>query len=419
MQYLILVDKKFKLVEANSGKELSDYYFNLGKVVDLTIPFPLKVKSNVNASMNTKTCIELFKGLKDLMHSTNNLTVSIDMMLQQYTKSTRKNRLSAVSRFMDKLVSDHYRAKFKKIIEFLEEYRRYTIQGESMYKIFEDKNFDQVALVLLKTISKSKSYEVAFEKCAEYYENKSKYKSGLISAMLYPFLLFALLYVALLVFIFYVVPKFLIFFKQFPKIPPATEFVFNVFTWLRVYYFYYTVGAIILIFVFINLILLDKFKVRTKIINKLSLIPIVGDMFKYEFLRYFMYEFNILYVSGESINNILEFFMKNTKNEFFKPKVNALYSHSITGVSLADSLSASDMLEPQDLYYLSIADSSGSLDAATLELSEKFNKKYEMYMKSFKIMLNAIAMVMVIFFLLTLFMSVYMPLIKGMMEIKS
>ncbi len=419
MQYLVKTDLGFTTIEGQSITAVKEYFLDQGVIASFVLPWPFDLKKyKKNGGLKDKECHDLFFQLSNLMRSTGAIGTSVNMLYDRLrvTQPISFKHGSKIRNLINKLVILYYRDKFKKYILFLKSFKEDVAAGAELTKTLKDNRFDEVVIAIIN--SAIGDYVKAFEKCAEFFEAKQKYKKGIMDALAYPATLFFMLYVSFFVFIFYVVPAFAKFFKQFHHLAKGTLLVINAFTFLKAYYIYYTGLFIIIVVLFFYFFVMDKWGIKTKFFNALPKIPVVGTLFQYEFLRYFAYEFSILISAGEHIVNIMKFFKENTKNDFYRQKIGLVYAHVLYGYSLTESLQIANFLRPQDIHFVASAEVSGTLDSAFMELSKTYEQLFELEVKIFKKVLTGVSLAIVIFFIIFIFGGIYLPMINGMLSMR-
>lgn len=421
MQYLVKTNNGFVIAEGESSAAVKDYFLEQGVVTSIVIPWPFDLtKYKANAGLKNKECKYLFFQLANLMRSTGSIGTSLNLLYNRFEVPSELNvARSKFKTMIRKLVSWYYKDKFKKYMLFLKGFREKVLAGAELTIIFEEYRFNDVVITLLKSAAeKTGDYVAGFEKCAEFFEKKETYKKGLIDALAYPSMLFLMLYVSFFVFTFYVVPAFGAFFSHFRGISGSTLFVINFFAWLKKYYFYYTGILILLIGIFYYFFVLDKWQIKTKFFNMLAEIPVAGSLFQFEFLRYFTYEFSVLTAAGTTPATILKFLRDGTSNSFYRRKIGTAYAHVDFGYSLWESFQVAGFLRPQDIYFISSAEQSGSLDSAFMELSKTYESLFELEVKIFRKTLTVLSFIVIILFIFLIFGGVYLPMIKGMLSMR-
>ena len=421
MQYLVKTKDGFKTAEGESSKAVRDYFLELGIVTSVVIPWPFDLsKYRANAGLKNKECKDLFFQLANLMRSTGSIGTSVNLLEGRFNMTQGVGFTSSkIKTAVRNLAAWYYRDKFKKYILFLKDFKERISAGTELPEIFSSHRFNDVVLTLLKaSAEKTGDYVAGFEKCAEFFEAKEKYKKGLIDALAYPAMLFFMLYVSFFVFTFYVVPAFAAFFSHFRGISGSTLFVIDMFAFLKAYYFYYTGALVLLAGVFYYFFILDKWQIKTKFFNALAQIPVVGSLFQFEFLRYFAYEFGVLISAGETPATIMKFLKDGTSNDFYRQKIGLAYAHVAYGYSLWESFQAAGFLRPQDIYFISSAEHSGSLDSAFMELSKTYESLFELEVKIFRKILTGLSFAVIILFIFFIFGGIYLPMIKGMLSMR-
>ncbi|MCL4429091.1 MAG: type II secretion system F family protein [Deltaproteobacteria bacterium] len=425
MQYLIRYKNENGLsvwdtIKGESAAEIRDNLLDNGVLPDILLPAPFSLKKyKANAGLSDKQCKDIFFQLANLINSSGNISTAVNFLHDKINAINQDKFVhrSKIRRVIKKFIKYYYNDKFKYLIKFIDSLKDRVHKGDNLIGIFSDNKFDEVAISLLKSAERTGDLYNGFMKCMQYYESKIGYKKAILDTLLYPALLFSLLYIAFLTFLFYVIPSFASFFKEFPHVPPSTLAIINLFALLRKYSIFYTgafiAGCILLFYFFV----LNKYNLRTKIFNGLASIPIVGELFQFEFLRYFMYQLSLLISSGADIRGIISFFKDNTKNSFYKDKLVVIHNHLMSGYGLAKSFEIASFLRVEDIYFIDSAEKSGSLDKATMELSKTYSEYFDTEMKLFKNALSGIAVALVVIFILIIFAGVYLPMINGMVSL--
>ena len=425
MQYLVRYKNEngfsiWDFIEGESANEIRDKLIDEGILPDILLPIPFSLKKyKSNAGLNDKQCKDIFFQLANLIRSSGNISTAVNFLHDKINAINQDKFVhrTTIRRMVKKFIRYYYNDKFKYLIKFIDSLRGRVSKGDNLVGIFLDNKFDEVAISLLKSAEKTGDLYTGFIKCMQYYEAKTGYKKAILNTLSYPALLFSLLYGAFLTFLFFIIPSFASFFKEFPHVSPSTLAIINLFTLLRKYYFFYTavfIAACILLFYFF---VLNKYNLRTKIFNGLASIPIVGELFQFEFLRYFMYQFSLLISSGADIRGIISFFKDNTKNDFYKNKLEVIYLHLMSGYGLAKSFEIASFLRVEDIYFIDSAERAGSLDEATMDLSKTYSEYFDIEMKLFRNALSGIAVALVVVFILIMFTGVYLPMVNGMVSL--
>ncbi|MHB1546988.1 MAG: type II secretion system F family protein, partial [bacterium] len=296
-----------------------------------------------NAGLSDTVCGDMFRELAGLTDSTGSIIKALFHMHQRTDRKASKFRYkSIVKNFINDAVNLYYKDKYKNKNKFLTAAREDIDAGLTLSTTLKAFEFDEFAVSLTDVAEKAGDLPGIFRKIAGYYETKRGYKKSFLSAMSYPAGLFALLSVVFLVFLFYVIPAFGTFFKSFPHIPARTLFVINLFASLRRFFMVYT-GLLLIASISLLYIWITNWKnIRHRVFNKLATLPVIGFFFKFNYLRWYFYQFSVLLSAGQTPLSIMDYLRKTTSNEYFQNKFDIIYANLIAGGSLADAFAASE-----------------------------------------------------------------------------
>lgn len=368
-----------------------------------------------NGGMKDKFLIIFFRDLANLVQSTGSLSKSVNFLYNRSPQNTLK--VKANPGVLDNIVIRYYKDKYKNRDAFLLAAIKDIDTGYMFSKTLVDFEFDELAVNLVKVSESTGDAAVIFKKISNYFEIKTAYKNSFVSALSYPLFLMSLIFATFTVFIFYVIPAFSSFFKNFKHIPKKTLFTLNLFANIKEFYFIYLGTAVFIAGILVYLWLSNFKMIREKVFKKLADIPVAGHFFKFNFLRWYFYQFSVLISAGHTYTGILEYFKNITKNEYFKAKFDLIYSNLVAGKMLNESFSAAEILRPEDLDSIYTAEVSGTLDETMMTLSEAYRALSDMEIKVITKVLNGLVVAIVVFFILFIFLSVYLPMIMGVVSL--
>lgn len=286
-------------------------------------------------------------------------------------------------------------------------------KGQTIRDVFAAHYFDEIVLSLLDLASMNGDYPKILLKNSEYFDAKAGYKKNVLGAIAYPSFLFFLLFLAFLVFLYYIIPTFASFFSQFSHINDSTRNTLNIFMYIRNVFVYY---AAFLGIVFV-LLASNIWDIKTKIMSCVMNMPQVGNIFRYNYLHWFFYQFAVMISSGLTITAILNYFGRNISNQFFGHKINMIYAKLMDGFTLHESLDNADFLEEEAVDSIKYAEIGGFLPETVMRLSMEFKDKSNLSLKIFTGGLFFLAMASVVIFLFLMFFVLLLPLIQGMISL--
>ncbi len=365
-----------------------------------------------NGGMKNKELSKFFMELHHLTNATGQVGKAFFYMNKEDKKLEHNERHKIIYSFTW-LYRNHRQSKFKNKKKFIKHVISALNKGQTIRDVFASNYFDEIVLSLLDLASSSGDYPEIFLKNAEYFDVKNGRIKSVIGVMAYPVFLFFLLSLAFLVFLYYVIPTFALFFSQFRHINDSTRNVLNIFMYIKSVFVYYAIFLVTILVLLVS----NLWDLKTKIMSFAVNIPQVGNIFRYNYLHWFFYQFSVMISSGLTITAILDYFRRNVANQFFSHKINIIYGKLMDGFTLHESLNNADLLEEEDIDSIKYAELGGFLPKTIMRLSNEFKEKSDLSMQIFTKGLFLLAMVSVVIFLFLMFFVLLLPLIRGMISL--
>lgn len=365
-----------------------------------------------NGGMKDKELSLFFMELYQLTSSTGSIGKAFSYM-DKDNKKPAYNENRKIIYIFKWLYYNHRESKLKNKKKLIKDVISMLDKGQTIREVFALNYFDEIVLSLIDMASSTGDYPQIFLKISEYFGTKDDYKKSIMGAVAYPAFLFFLLFLAFLVFLYYIIPTFALFFSQFPHIDGFTKNTLNLFAYIKSIFVYYA------LFAGLALVLLasNLGDIKTKIMSFVINIPQIGNIFKYNYLNWFFYQFSIMISSGLTITAILDYFRRNISNPFFRQKFDATYTKLMDGFTLHESLNNVNFLEEEVTESIEYAEIGGFLPETIMRLSKEFKDKSNLSVKLFTKGLFFLAMVSVVIFLLLMFFVLFLPLIRGMVNL--
>lgn len=210
--------------------------------------------------------------------------------------------------------------------------------GENFSSALEKQGsaFPRLLINMVKASEMTGELPEALDDMADYYTETERTRKQMISAMMYPSIVF-LVAVAVVTFILlYVVPKFVEIYKTMDEaaIPGFTRFVLNVSNFLQTYFIWILIGIIIGIIVLRYLY--HNVKVIRTMMQWIAMhIPIFGNVIIYNEVTMFTKTFSSLLAHNVFITDSMEVLNKITNNEIYK----MLILDTITNLAKGEKIS--------------------------------------------------------------------------------
>ncbi len=378
----------------------------------LNIFHPIK-----NAGMKDKELAAFFIELYQLAQSVGSIGKAfyyINKNKKEGKESKTNKKLKEKFIYLVKwLYNDHKRAKIKNRRKFVEDCTVMLERGYTLGEIFKVHYFEELVLSLVDLAASTGNYPEVFLKISEFFDAKDLYRKNVVGTMAYPAFLFFLLFTAFTVFLYYIIPTFASFFSQFSRIPSSTEYVIWLFTYIKSIFIYIIVLAVSIF----TIIILDLFEIKSRLLTLFLDIPTIRNIFNYNYLSWFFYRFSLMISSGLTITVMFDYFRNNTEKRYFKYKFDLAYNSLMSGFTLRDSLDNADFLSEDVIESIGYGEIGGFLPDTILRLSKDFKEKSSYTMHLFTKTLFFLVMASVVFFLLLMFFSLFLPLIQGMVSL--
>ena len=362
-----------------------------------------------NAGMKDKELSVFFTEFYQLAKSSG----SVGKALSYMNKKDKKPAASGEYKLLYSvkwLYYNHKLSKSRKRLKLIKNCVSLLDKGETLKEIFISNNFEEIVLSLLDLADSTGDYPQTFLKISEYFDTKNSYKKSIAEALAYPSFLFFLLFVAFSIFLYYIIPTFALFFSQFPHIPQSTKDILSLFNYLKNIFIY----CIILAAFGLAAFGFDLFRIKTKTASFMLDIPQIRNIVNYGYLNWIFYQFSLMISSGVTVNAAFNYFRKNTSKIYFKNKFGLIYADLMSGITLHDSMVNANFLSDDVVESIGYAEIGGFLSETVLRLSLEFKEKSNRYIKLFTKGLFFLAIASVVFFLLLMFFSLFLPLIQGM-----
>lgn len=197
--------------------------------------------------------------------------------------------------------------------------------------------FPKLLINMIKTAEMTGELPEVLDDMAEYYSESEKTRKQMVTALMYPSLVFVFATGVIIFIMIYVVPQFVEIYESMDasKIPQFTLLVISVSSFLKTYALYVLIGLVIFIFLFIYMYKNIKF-FRTICQYIIMRMPIIGNTIIYNEVTMFTKTFSSLLSHNVFITESMEVLNKITNNEIYK----MLIFDTLTNLSKGDKISS-------------------------------------------------------------------------------
>jgi type IV pilus assembly protein PilC len=248
-------------------------------------------------------------------------------------------------------------------------------------------------------------------KLAQHVEQEVAFQSAIVSAMVYPLILFVVCIGAVLFFALVVGPKFEDIFKSMhAQLPLMTRCLLSTFDVIKHNFFLLIGGAVGLFFVLKAYFSTPMGELHfEKIIFGL---PIVGDITRLIVVERFAAQMAILTESGVPILYALEITEKLVSNKTCGMKVAQVREGVREGKGMADSLMECGFFPMMAVQMIKVGEETGELGKMLKHVAEFYQANVEAFMKRFGTLIEPLMLVFMAAMIGTIVVAIFLPLFK-------
>ena len=236
-----------------------------------------------------------------------------------------------------KILSRQYKNKnYKKIFKMI----IYDLSmGENLSKALENRGvaFPNLFITMVKTSEMTGELPEVLDDMADYYTETEKTRKQMITAMMYPSIVFVFAICVLTFIMIYVIPKFVNIYDSMDgvEIPGITKFIIGVSNFTSNNIVYIGVGVIVFIILF-RLMYTKNRTFRTFVQWSLMHIPVINNIIIYKEVTMFTKTFSSLLAHNVFITDSMEILSRVTQNEIYR----SIIVNTVTNLARGERLSA-------------------------------------------------------------------------------
>ncbi len=294
-------------------------------------------------------------------------------------------------RSLDVIVAQVESKGFSKV---LNEVRRDVEQGSSLSASLSKhpKVFNQFWVSLVEVGEASGTMPLVLEKLAFYLEQQEAFNSTIVSAIIYPAILFCVAVGAIAFFAFFVGPKFQEIFDSFGvKLPFITIALLTTFKFVKTKFIFIVAVIAAIFYAFKNYIRTPNGQLQFEWF--LFNIPSFGRVFKLIIVERFSSQMSILIDSGVPILYALDITQRLVSNKTCEIIVGEIKESVREGELLVGPMQKSNFFPPMAIQMIMVGEETGELSKMLKHVSAFYQKQVETFMKRFATMVEPIMLV--------------------------
>ncbi len=282
----------------------------------------------------------------------------------------------------------------KQMFEVLSTVKKDVEQGISLSAALakHPRLFNQFWVSLMEVGEASGTMPMVLEKLAFYLEQQAAFRSSVVSAMIYPAVLFVVAVGAILCFALFVGPRFKGIFESFDiELPIITVLLLNSFDFIKSKFFLIalTIGVII--------VLVKNYAKtpvgRRQIENFIYGLPKFGYIYKIFIVERFTSQMSILVDSGVPILYALDITQRMIGNKTCEEIVGHIKDSVREGKLIAEPMNESGFFPPMAVQMITIGEETGELAKMLKRVSDYYQSTIETFMKRFATIIEPIMLI--------------------------
>ena len=294
-------------------------------------------------------------------------------------------------RSLDVIVSQ---VESKKFFMVLEKVKKEVEQGSSLSESLgkHPKVFNQFWVSLVEVGEASGTMPMILEKLAFYLEQEAAFTSTIISAIVYPAILFVVASGAIAFFAFFVGPRFEEIFKSLgTQLPALTVVLLSTFKFIQTKFF--VLLGIMGVILFVMWKYYQTKQGRLNVEKILFSLPIVGRVLKLIVVERFASQMAILIESGVPILQSLDITERLVGNKTCEIIVGNIKNGVREGELLVAPMIKSDFFPPMAIQMIMVGEETGELSKMLKHVSKFYQTNVETFMKRFGTMIEPFMLV--------------------------
>ncbi|OGX07831.1 MAG: hypothetical protein A2Z88_08690 [Omnitrophica WOR_2 bacterium GWA2_47_8] len=269
--------------------------------------------------------------------------------------------------------------------------------------------FNQFWVSLVEVGEASGTMPTILNKLSFYLEQQAAFKSSIISAIIYPAILFVVANGAIGFFAFFVAPRFESIFNTLgAELPLITKLLLDFFNFVKAKFIFLAIGIAFLIFVVNQHI--HTYRGRLNLEKFLFGLPIFGNIMKLIILERFASQMAILLDSGVPILHSLDITQRMVGNQTCSLTVANIKEQVRAGKSLVGPMENSGFFPPMATQMIAVGEESGELSKMLNHVSVYYQDIVSTFMKRFGTIIEPVMLIFMGVVIGIMVLAMFLPL---------
>lgn len=299
----------------------------------------------------------------------------------------------------------------QKLYEVLAEVNKQVEQGSSLSEALaaHPKVFNQFWVSLIEVGEASGTMPTVLNKLAFYLEQQAAFRSSIVTAIVYPVVLFGVCLGAITFFALFVGPRFEgIFNSMNVKLPLITQILLTTFRFIKNYFFWIAAGSFGGFLLFKNYIKTPIGKLQYE--SFMFGLPTFGHIYKMIVIERFTSQMSILIDSGVPILHALDISQRLVDNITCAKIITDIKESVRQGELLVGPMERSGFFPPMTTQMITVGEETGELGKMLKHVAAFNQNTVETFMKRFGTLLEPFMLVFMGFIIGIIVLAMFLPL---------
>ena len=263
--------------------------------------------------------------------------------------------------------------------------------------------------------------DLILSRVADFMEKAQKLKSRVKGAMVYPIVVLGAAFAILLLLMTFVIPRFETVLKEMIEgdLPKITQIVLGIARWISVQYGWAVLIAVPFVIMFL-LRFIRQFKVGRYILDSIKIrMPIIGQLSRKVAVTRWTRTLGTLIGAGVPILDAINVTSETAGNEVFSKMLLNVQNSIRQGDTFAAPLKQSKTVDLIVTNMVAVGEETGDLDKMLLKVADNYDEQVDVLVASLMHMLEPIMIICLGGIVMTIVLSVFLPMIKIITSLSS
>ena len=271
--------------------------------------------------------------------------------------------------------------------------------------------FTELYVNMVKAGEASGSLDMVLDRLADYLQRQAQIRNKIVAALAYPIVMIVVGVVIVIILMTFVVPKVMKVVEQSGQtIPPMTQALRNMATFLGDYWFFLLAGIVLLMV--LHRLGMRRAEYRYQVDRLKLRIPVLGELFRKSAVSRFAVSMSTLLKSGVPVLESLRIVKDIVNNAVLARVLDTVHTRIIEGTDIATPIKRSGVFPPVVGYMIAVGEQSGQLEEMLDRVAEAYDEEVSVQTQKVTSLLEPLLIVGMAVVVGFIVISVMLPILK-------